>query len=176
MDAESQLLALYAAIEQHVRDFLPGVPTVVAWAEVDNRITLPAVLIEVAGLASGADPGTGQTALMIHFEARAVVADEVVGYQQQASWMAAQLMVLLRGQTWLQEQVGPAMNVQAGPDWSKPDLDGYNVWCVEWQQEIRLGQEVWPWDDETGQALHVGVAPGSVQDADVDYVPVGDLQ
>lgn len=61
-----------------------------------------------------------------------------------AAFSAAQLTVLLRMQTWGIE-VEPAKFVRAAQDWTRPELDGYAVWVVEWTQIIYLGEEEWPW-------------------------------
>jgi hypothetical protein len=53
----------------------------------------------------------------------------------------------LRLQTW-GVAVEPAEFVQAMQDWTKPELDGYTVWVVEWTHKLYLGAEDWPWSDD----------------------------
>lgn len=36
---------------------------------------------------------------------------------------------------------------------SRPELDGFAVWVVEWTQIIYLGEEEWPWPREPGPVL-----------------------
>ncbi|SDU56661.1 hypothetical protein [Pseudomonas mandelii] len=146
---------LYRAIEQHLKAHLPGVHAVTAWPNIKDRIALPAVFIELAEMEPGLDIGTGQTSLICKFEARIIVDPIRPQYCQQAAHLAAQLAVLLRLQTWGLE-VEPAEFVQAMQDWTKPELDGYVVWSVEWTQQVYLGDEEWPWPDEPPGSLLFG--------------------
>ncbi|MFJ2328917.1 hypothetical protein [Pseudomonas sp. NPDC087690] len=138
---------LYQAIEQQVSSHLPGVKAVTAWPNIKDRIALPAVFIEMAEMEPCADIGTGQTSLICRFEARIIVDPIRAQHCQQAAHMAAQLAVLLRLQTW-GVAVEPAEFVQAMQDWTKPELDGYTVWVVEWTHKLYLGAEDWPWSDD----------------------------
>ena len=49
------------------------------------------------------------------------------------------------------------MFIQAGQDWTRPELDGYTVWLVEWNQQIYLGAQQWPWPDEQPGSLWFGI-------------------
>jgi hypothetical protein len=154
-DEPFSLDQLYRAIEQHLKAHLPGVHAVTAWPNIKDRIALPAVFIELAEMEPGADIGTGQTTLVCKFEARIIVDPIRPQHCQQAAHLAAQLAVLLRVQTWGLE-VEPAEFVQAMQDWTKPELDGYVVWSVEWTQQVYLGDEEWPWPDEPPGTLMLG--------------------
>ena len=70
--------------------------------------------------------------------------------------LAPQLAVLLRAQSW-----GLAMEAaefqRSAQDWTRPDLDGYTVWLVEWTQTVLLGEQVWPWPDEPPGSLLISV-------------------
>jgi len=138
---------LYRAIELHVANHLPGVKAVTAWPNIKDRIALPAVFIEMAEMEPGTDIGTGETTLICRFEARIIVDPIRPQHCQQAAYLAAQLAVLLRMQTW-GVSVQPAEFVQAMQDWTKPELDGYTVWVVEWTHTLYLGTEDWLWPDE----------------------------
>ena len=135
---------------------LPGVQTVRAWPNIQDRIALPAVFLELAEIEPGADIGTGETTLVCKFEARIIVDPIPLLHQQQAVQLVAQLAVLLRAQTWGLE-VEPAEFVQALQDWNQPALDGYTVWLVEWTQQIYVGPEEWPWPDQLPGSLLFGV-------------------
>ncbi|MHA3737869.1 hypothetical protein ACXR0M_19645 [Pseudomonas sp. Eth.TT006] len=147
---------LYQAIEQHLLSHLPGVRAVTAWPDIKDRIALPAVFIEMAEMEPGTDIGTGQTPLICRFEARIIVDPIRAKHCQQAAQLAAQLAVLLRMQTW-GVAVEPAEFVQAMQDWTKPELDGYTVWVVEWTHKLHLGAEEWPWPDEPPGSLLFGI-------------------
>jgi hypothetical protein len=146
---------LYRAIEQQLLAELPGVCAVTAWPNIKDRVALPAVFLEMAEIEPGVDIGTGETTLVCRFEARIVVDPIKPHHHQQAVQLASQLAVVLRAQTW-GLAVEPAVFIQAGQDWTRPELDGYTVWLVEWHQQIYLGAQQWPWPDEQPGSLWFG--------------------
>lgn len=158
-DEPFNLDQLYRAIEQTMKAHLPGVQAVTAWPNIKDRIALPAVFIELAEMEPGVDIGTGQTTLVCKFEARIIVDPIRPQHCQQAAYLAAQLAVLLRLQTWGLE-LEPAEFVQAMQDWTKPELDGYVVWLVEWTHQLYLGVEEWPWPNEPPGSLVFDIEPG----------------
>ena len=157
-DEPFSLDQLYQAIEQHLSSHLSGINTVTAWPKIQDRIALPVVFIEMAEMEPGIDIGTGETSLVCRFEARIIVDPIRPKHCQQAVQLAAQMAVLLRTQTW-GLPVEPAEFVQATQDWTKPALDGYVVWLVEWTHQIYLGAEEWPWPDEPPGSLVFGFSP-----------------
>ena len=152
---------LYRAIEQHLLGNLSGIKAVTAWPNIKDRIALPAVFIDMAEMEPGQDTGTGETTLICKFEARIIVDPIRPQHCQEAAHLAAQLAVLLRMQTW-GVAVEPAEFVQAMQDWTKPELDGYVVWLVEWTHQIYLGVEQWPWSDELPEVPEAGGFPVEV--------------
>ena len=150
---------LYRAIEQQLQSNLPGIKAVATWPNIKDRIALPVVFLEMAEIEPGQDVGTGETTLVCRFEARIIVDPIKPQHCQQAAHLAAQLAVLLRMQTW-GLPVEPAVFTQAMQDWTKPELDGYTVWLVEWTQQLYLGAEEWPWPDEPPGTLVIDVEPG----------------
>nr|WP_178110533.1 hypothetical protein [Pseudomonas sp. WS 5406] len=149
---------LYQAIEQHLQAHLPGVQTVAAWPNIEDHIPLPAVFLEMAEIEPGADIGTGETTMVCKFEARIIVDPIQVDHHRQVVQLVTQLIVLLRAQNWGLE-IECAEFIQAVQDWTRPELDGYTVWLVEWNQTIYLGTEEWPWPNEPPGTLLVGVSP-----------------
>lgn len=160
-DEPFSLDQLYRAIEQHLTSNLPGIKAVTAWPNIKDRIALPVVFLEMAEIEPGKDLGTGETTLVCRFEARIIVDPIKPQHCQQAAHLAAQLAVLLRMQTWGVE-VEPAEFVQAMQDWTKPELDGYTVWLVEWTHQLYLGVEEWPWSDDPPDQLPGGDYPVEV--------------
>ncbi|SDX05037.1 hypothetical protein SAMN05444064_110211 [Pseudomonas syringae] len=160
--------SLYEAIEQHIRDAIVGLEYVGTMPDMLQQIAVPAVLIELVELEPGIDQGTGESAFVARFEARVIVGSEREQCQQQAAFAASQLAVLLRLQTW-ELEVEPAEFVRAAQDWSRPELDGYAVWVVEWTQGIYLGEEEWPWPNEPPGSLLFGF------DDDGDYTSPEEL-
>ncbi|MEX3777829.1 hypothetical protein [Pseudomonas sp. MYb118] len=158
-DEPFSLDQLYRAIEQHLQSNLSGIQAVAAWPSIKDRIALPVVFLEMAEIEPGTDIGTGETTLICRFEARIIVDPLKPKHCQQAAHLAAQMAVLLRLQTW-GLPVEPAEFTQAMQDWTKPELDGYTVWLVEWIHQLYLGAEEWPWPDEPPGTLVIDVAPG----------------
>ena len=144
---------VYAAIEQHIRDAIPGLLYVGTMPDGIEVVPPPAVVIELVGFENAdKDPGTGETAVEARFEARVIVAAEEENCLHVAAFVAAQLAVLLRMQSW-GLAVELAEFVRAERDWSRPELDSYAVWVVEWTQVIYLGEEEWPWPEANGQLV-----------------------
>lgn len=160
-DQPFSLDQLYGAIEQHLQEYLPGIQGVSFWPDLSAETTLPTpvVLLEMAEMEPAQDTGTGDTSLTCKFEARIVVDSISTDPQRQAVQLASQLAVLLRGQSWGLE-VDCAVFVRSTQDWTKPELDGYFVWLVEWDQTIYLGVEEWPWPDEPPGSLVIDLGLG----------------
>ena len=88
---------VYAAIEQHIRDAIPGLAYVGTMPDGIEVVPPPAVVLELAGFENAdKDPGTGETAVEARFEARVIVAAEEENCLHVAAFVAAQLAVLLR--------------------------------------------------------------------------------
>lgn len=153
---------VYAAIEQLIAQTIPALAFVGTMPDRLDRVALPAVVIELVEWEPGPDPGTGETGIEARFEARVIVAGEEENSLRIAAFTAAQLTVLLRMQTWglVVEQ---AQFVRAAQDWTRPELDGYAVWVVEWTQVIYLGEEEWPWPDQPPGTLVFAVGPDGEQ-------------
>ena len=174
-DQTFSLDALYAAIEGHVRDFIPGLEAVCFPPGQVVSVPVPMVLLELAELEPGQDQGTGETSVVARFEARAIVGVEQDDCYWQAAFIASRLAVLLRLQTWRQE-VGPAEFVRAAQDFTRPELDGYVVWVVEWTQPLYLGDEEWPWPNQPPGSLMLGFSPNTGSGQEGQYVAPGDIQ
>lgn len=152
---------LYDAIEQHLQEQLPGVQGASFWPDLSEATSIPTpvVVLEMSEMEPATDPGTGETSLTCKFEARIIVDSISTDPQRQAVQLASQLAVLLRGQSWGLE-VDCAAFVRSTQDWTKPELDGYCVWLVEWDQTVYLGAEEWPWPDEPPGSLIIDLGPG----------------
>ncbi|MDB1113769.1 hypothetical protein [Pseudomonas extremaustralis] len=160
-DQPFSLDRLYDAIEQHLLEHLPGIRGASFWPDLsaDTSIPTPVVLLEMAEMEPATDIGTGETALTCKFEARIIVDSISADPQRQSVQLASQLAVLLRAQSWGLE-VACAQFVRSTQDWTKPELDGYFVWLVEWDQTVYLGAEEWPWPDEPPGSLVIDLGPG----------------
>ena len=121
----------------------------------DARKTLPvpACLLELSEMAADTDrdPGTEQLAVTATFEAHLII-DSLKTRNAKLSVriLAAAFSAWLRLRRWNNPAVpgkclptGPAYVMGAYPDDFSPELDRYEVWRVEWQQEIHLGDTIW---------------------------------
>lgn len=150
VDDPIPLAKIYSAIEQYISDAIPGLAYVGTMPDGIEVVPVPAVVLELAGLESAdKDPGTGETAVDARFEARVIVGADEPNCLHVVAFVAAQLAVLLRLQSW-GLAVEFAQFVRAERDWSRPELDSFAVWVVEWTQVIYLGEEEWPWPREPG--------------------------
>ncbi|WP_054925456.1 hypothetical protein [Pseudomonas sp. NBRC 111142] len=173
-DSPIPLAGLYAAMEAHISAAIPGLQLVTAMPDPMQVLALPAVVIELAGWEPGPDPGTGETGVEARFEARVIVGSEVEDALKVAAFVGAQLTVLLRMQTW-GLGVENAVFVRAEQDWTRPELDGYAVWVVEWTQIIYLGEEEWPWPNQPASLLMWGFEPNLGAGHKDDYTPAGEV-
>ena len=161
---------LYQTIEQQIQQHLPGVELVSFWPNIDNHIPLPAVFLDIGEINPGQDIGTGETTLSITFEARVIVDVILADHYRQAVQLATQLAVLLRLQSW-GLPVEPAEFQRSSQDWTRPELDGYAVWLVEWTQTLYLGEQEWPWPDQPPGTLVWGFSPDTGPGNEGNYTP-----
>ncbi|NBG93133.1 hypothetical protein [Pseudomonas sp. 9.1(2019)] len=161
---------LYQAIEKQIQQHLPGVELVSFWPNIDNHIPLPAVFLDIGEINPGQDIGTGETTLTITFEARVIVDVILADHYRQAVQLATQLAVLLRLQSW-GLPVEAAEFQRSSQDWTRPELDGYTVWLVEWTQTLCLGEQEWPWPDQPPGTLVWGFSPDTGPGNEGNYTP-----
>lgn len=157
-DEPFSLSQLYQAIEQHLTEHLSGIKAVVFWPDIQENqgIPLPSVFLEMAEFEPGIDIGTGESSLVCKFEARIIVDPIQANHHEQAVHLVSQLAVLLRQQSWGFD-VNVAQFERATQDWTKPELDGYVVWVVEWTHQVYLGVEVWPFPEEKPSMLRLNL-------------------
>lgn len=170
-DGPIPLGTVYAAIEEHIKDAIPGLAYVGTMPEGIEVVAPPAVVLELVGFGDAdKDPGTGEVAVEARFEARVIVGQEEPNCLHIAAFVAAQLAVLLRMQSW-GLPVELAEFVRAERDWSRPELDSYAVWVVEWNQVIFLGTEEWPWPIQPPGSLVFGFSPDTGPGSEGQYQP-----
>lgn len=161
---------LYQAIEKQIQQHLPGAELVSFWPDIGNHIPLPAVFLDIGEINPGQDIGTGETTLTITFEARVIVDVILADHYRQAVQLATQLAVLLRLQSW-GLPVEAAEFQRSSQDWTRPELDGYTVWLVEWTQTLYLGEQEWPWPDQPPGTLVWGFSPDTGPGNEGNYTP-----
>lgn len=161
---------LHEAIRSGLAAKLADVPTVAHYPVAGAALALPAILIELAQLAPGRDPGGGEMGLLARFQARIVCDAAASGAALQVRGLAARLALAIQHETW-KLAIGAAQFVQAGPDLVQEA--GRLAWQLEWTHEIDLGQPDWPYEDSTGVALLLGLAPDTGAGHENQYWPAG---
>jgi hypothetical protein len=164
---------LHEAIRAGLAAKLHDVPTVAHYPASGAAPALPAVLIELAQLAAARDPGNGEMGLQARFQARIVCDAAAAGAALQVRALAARLALAIHHETW-NLAIGAAQFAQASP---APDADlaaaGQLAWLLEWTHEIDLGQPAWPYEDSSGAALMLGLAPDTGTGREAHYWPAG---
>lgn len=143
-----QLDSLHTAIEDAIKAQFPDLATVEFYSEVRKNVPKPACLLELTEMdvTMDDDPGTEQLAVMASFEARLVIGfrDNDMKAKLEVRKLAGALAA------WIHKTrnrwglpVGPATVVGCYQDNFEPELDQYEVWRVEWQQTLHLGETIW---------------------------------
>lgn len=144
-ETQVNLDALHAAIVSAIHGAFPIFKTVEDHRQDTARVQVPACLIEMSEAEAFDDPGTGQIALTLRYEARILV-----GFRDQEGKkakriirsLAVELAHLVRLNRW-GLPVGPAEVIGCMPDAFAPECDQYEVWRVEWTQVAHIGKSVW---------------------------------
>ena len=160
---------LHAAIEASLRAQFSAMALVEFYPTIGERLPLPAVILEVAEFDQGVDPGTGELALVARVEARVCVDPLRPDADLLVREYAIRLAHFVQHKTW-SLPITPAKLVgEIGEDSFKPALDSYTVWLVSWLHEIHVGSLHWPFDDQSGQHVHVAIFPAESASGQGEY-------
>lgn len=168
INTQVDLTALHAAIENAIKAQFPALATVEFYREDRASIVTPACLLDLSEMdaAPEIDPGTGQLAVVAHFEAELILGFRTADVKLSGTILAAAFAAFLHSRRWPGGMTGPAEGIHVYKSDFKPQLDQYEVWAVEWRQVLHLGESVWNdtgivpttvflgYDPETG-AAHV---------------------
>jgi hypothetical protein len=129
--------------------------TVADYPRPGEKITTPAIFIELDDIQADDPPDTGteQTPVVLRFNAY-VIHDHKAGKKRSVRTLAAAVMQFIRGKRW-GNAVGAAMPVSATPDRFQGDTLEYEVMRVEWEHEAILGTDVWIDDGDTPTEVNV---------------------
>lgn len=111
------------------------------------------------------DPGTEQQPLAARFQAEVIVKSirDQHGAKVAVRVLAGSIAAYLRTKSrWPGVLSGPARVVGCYKDDFSPELDQFEVWRVEWTQEVWLGAGVWRNDGTPVTQVFVGYAPDGV--------------
>jgi len=164
-ETEINLDQLHQAILDKIAAQFPDLQTVEDYSQSRMRFTAPACFVELTQLDAGEmDPGTEQLQVAARFEAHLIIGFQQPDAKRSIRMLAGAFSVFLRHQRW-GLPVGPAQFVAASPDEiagmgrNAEHLDQYEVWTIEWEQEIHLGQSIWKGDDTLITEIYVGFDP-----------------
>ena len=146
---------LHQEILQGITD-LPGVQHCDAFPRRMDKVTLPAAFVDLVELEPTSDPGTGELALISHWETRIVVAESQNNADETIRSLILAVMLWLYRHPWPQKNIGRAKLKQAGPDHFSPELQGHAIWLIEWTHSIRIGESVWDGDGVIPTQVFIG--------------------
>lgn len=145
-NTEVDLDALHAAIVADIQAQFPDLQTVEFYREERDGAALPACfleLVEFENAGEDADPQTGQLAVVARFEAEIIMGFRVPNVKLEMRKLAAAFAAWLRLRRWSGVVTGAANVVGCYRDEFNPRQDQYEVWRVEWNQVLHIGQTVW---------------------------------
>jgi hypothetical protein len=168
------LAQLHEAILSGLREKLP-IPAlnIDSYPTLNRRVVLPAVLLELDELEPGEEPATGETPFIGRFKAYAVFDPNQQVADLQVRELAARIVVAIHHEDW-GLPIGLAHFMNASADGFKPELDGYIAWSVEWTHEFHLGDVEWPFEDEAGLEIMLGMYPETGTGKESEYWPLGE--
>lgn len=174
-NTEVDLVVLHAAIVSDIQAAFPQLRTVEFYRADRKELPMPSCLLEMSEMEAlpDDDPGTEQLCVMATFEAQLSIGFRTPNAKQAISILAANLAAWLRKRRWTNPggetprlPTGEAMVVGAYRDdfsaiggQRAQDLEQYEVWRVEWQQRIHIGQSVWNEEGDTPAIVYVSQAP-----------------
>lgn len=171
-DTHVDLEKLHNAIVADIKAQFPQLLTVEFYQddpESRKGLPIPACLLRLSEMESDNedDPGTEQLAVVATFEAYFIINNiRTPKAALEIRKLAAAFMAWLRKRRWSNPDnpekklpTGPANVVGGFPDDFSPELDKFDVWRVEWQQIIHLGESVWNDDGVTPSEVFVSWSP-----------------
>lgn len=122
---------------------IPAIQTCEIYPSVRKELLAPAVFVELSSLEKGSDPGTGELALRVRFEARIVIDSTIENAPIIVRSLASEVAKVVNKNTWNVKNVSPGEFISGGGDDFRPELDAYLVWMVEWVHTIHVGRSIW---------------------------------
>lgn len=158
-NTDISLATLHAAIVADIQAQFPQLVTVEFYREDRQNLPKPACLLELTELEAipDDDPGTEQLAVMAKFEAELVVSFRTPNAKQSIRVLAGAFAAWLRMRRWTNPAdptkklpTGEAQVIGAYQDdfaimgrQRQDALEQFEIWRVEWQQRIHLGNTIW---------------------------------
>lgn len=187
-NTDLDLADLHAAIVADIRAQFPDLKLVAFYHEEDDRTPpsaaeMPACLLQLTEweAAPDSDTGTEQFAASCRFDARFILPFTTPQAKLSIRKLAASFCAFLRshprwnnpnGTTPIALPTGPAEVIGAYPDDFSPALDQYEVWRVEWTQQVDMGNTVWTDDGTVPTQVLFSYSPDIGTPNQADYQPL----
>ncbi|MEO4030019.1 hypothetical protein [Chromobacterium vaccinii] len=134
---------LQKTIEARLQEALSPAVVVELYPQLVDGMSLPRVALELDEFAPGIDAGSNQLALVATIQARVIIDPNEEDAELRIRQLAARVALeVYRAHGFGLGYVAPAKVRRLVPDgFSRPELEGYLVWLVEWTHEIDIGDE-----------------------------------
>lgn len=181
MDANTNvdLDALHDAIVADIKAQFPTLQTVEFYRTEERKggytgLPLPAVILDISEFDPDMeiDPGTEQLAVHARFEAEIIFGFRTPNVKREIRKFAAAFGAWMRLRRWTGVRTGPAYVTSISRSDFNPELDQYEVWCVEWSQPVHLGNTVWNNEGAVPTQVFAGVSPDIGIGHEPDYTRV----
>ncbi|MEX0304353.1 MAG: hypothetical protein AB3N24_18180 [Leisingera sp.] len=167
---------LHEAILTKIKEQFPALVTVEDYEADRKGLKVPAILLELVDMEAAPDDdgGSGQLPVISKWAARVVFGFAQENVKREVRRLAGALGVLVHQNRWGMA-VGPAAVTVIGPDAFDPAFDKHEVWAVEWDQQIDLGENVWTGEGVVPVEVKIGYAPeiGPGNEAEYSELPGG---
>lgn len=138
------LTDLHTAVVAHLSADVLGLQTCAAYPDLQGSVPIPAVLVETGdNIEPAKDAGTEQLSLTTRWKAYCIYDPSQANADLEVRNLAVTVALSVYLASRFGQPVGPAKIVFIGEDGFKPELDGYLVWAVEWEHDIRVGASIW---------------------------------
>jgi hypothetical protein len=174
-DTAISIEEIHARIVAAIQAKFPDLQTVEFYREDRDALPAPACLLDMQEFedAPDVDPGTDQLAVRCRFEA-----DLILGFRTPQAKLSARVLAAALAQFISNDlrrivtRMGPPEAIHAYRSDFKPELDKYEVWCVEWRQVVHLGESVWTNEGVIPTTVWTGISPDIGTGHEPDYSQV----
>lgn len=153
------LTSLHKKIVLELKRVFRTIPTCEAYPELQRKIVIPALFVELDDLTPTADAGTEQLPVDARFACYVVFDRTEENDRLKAANLAAAVALAVKKVGRFGEPVGPARITRIAQDESKRELYGFTVWAVEWLHDMRLGESVWDGAGVVPTSVWLGFSP-----------------
>lgn len=149
------LTDLHTAIVARLTTDMPTLQTCAAYPDLQRRVVLPAVLVDIPELYPSVDAGTEQLGLTASCRALCIYDPKQANADLEVRNLAAMVAYNIYKASRFGQPVSPAKIRRIGEDAFEPELDGYLVWVVEWIHDIQIGNSIWDGAGVTPSEINV---------------------